>query len=58
MSISQELLDLYAVSLDSESKLIILSNIFDHCVADLPELRQWIDKFICVVKERKEREAA
>ena len=58
MSISQELLDLYAVSSDPESKLIILSHMFDHYVADFPELRQAIDKLICIAKERKEREAA
>jgi protein-tyrosine phosphatase len=59
MSISQELLDLYADSFSNpEDRLAVLSNMFDHYVADFPELRQAIDRLICIAKERKQREAA
>jgi len=62
MSISQELLDLYADSSSNPAiRLAVLSDMFDHYVADLPELRQAIDRLICiakVAKERKQREAA
>jgi hypothetical protein len=59
MSISQELLDLYIDSSSNpEDRLAVLSNMFDHYVADLPELRQRIDRLICIAKERKQREAA
>jgi len=59
MSISQELLDLYIDSSSNpEDRLVVLSNMFDHYVADLPELRQAIDRLICIAKERKQREAA